>query len=224
MSESEKIPEKESQPIGNIRDFLSGTGGTRPLQKVNVVVGHMPLHKPELPCKVISVTNLHHRDIDGKVNTTTSRFVRELASKCEPYKRTIKLTEQWEELDTAWVKPDNIGYLFLRNDGGRPFQVVPTKEQIEEARSRIVEIGYMLMDYSLPEMESSTKEQTPKQKKRTMWDEPQSVEGAIIAPPIIPLWFINPGEKLEGLPSSKHPLYIRCQHGEISLTVVAIPK
>lgn len=224
MEPNDKIPEKESQSgTGNIRDFLSGTGGSKPLQKMTVMVGQMPLHRPELPCKLISVSNLHHRDKNGKVNTTTSRFVRELSSKDEPYKRTITLGEQWEELDTAWVDIENIGYLFLRNDGGRPFQVVPTHEQIQEARSRVVELGYMLMDYSLPEI-TKEPEPTTKKKKRTMWDTPQSVESAIVSPPIIPLWFINPGEKLEGLPSTKHPIYVRCQHGQISLTIVAIAK
>lgn len=229
MSEENITPEKEvsgtstnSAPsVQSIRNFLSGDG-TKPPLRAMVPVGQIPLHKPDHACKLIGVTNIHHRDRNGKVSTTTSRFVRELSSKDEQYKRTITVGETWEELDTAWVKPDAIGYLMIRNDGGRPFQVIPTKEQLEEARARVIEIGYMLMDYSLPSI-NNLKEEPTKKRTRTMWDAPQD-DTPILSAPIIPLWLVIPGEDHRGLPCKEHPIYIRCQRGETSVTVLAIPK
>lgn len=175
-------------------------------------------HRPDNSPKLIVYSNLHHRDTDSQLKSNTSKFVRILSSKEDVYIRKMTVGEQWIQLDTAWIKPDQIGYLRIRNEGGRVFNVQPTPEQVEEEKLRIVDIGYMLVN-THPEK----KEEIPTIKtKRTMFDPPLKVEPQIVVEPI-PMWMVHPHEHMEGKPHPMFPMFLRCRHGEVSVTVVAVP-
>lgn len=210
----DNIPDK-----GSVRDYLKSDKVQR------VTIPNMsddgnieiPLHRPDHPPKLIRVGQLHYRDINGKAISEDIRFVRELIHKDEPYRRTIIIGEEWVKIDTAWIQ--DIGYLLFRNNGGKPFQVVPTQEQMNEAWSRIIQVGYEFPRYS-PERKVP--------QKRTAFEDEQDVEERIEAEllamtkHIEPFWSIYPGESMEGRPTNNRPIYLRCQHGEVSVTIFAI--
>lgn len=182
--------------------------------------------KPKQPvdkqAKLIIVSNVHYRGVEGTVKTQTTRGARLIKSNDDPIERKITIGEQWYKLETAWIK--TIGYLSFRNNGGKTFQEIPTPEQIEEAQAKIVELGFPLLT-----PEEKCKEQSILQ-KRTMYDgkilskeekaqlEPQSNE-----PDIIPLWQIRPGECFNAEPANGIDIYLRCQRGETSLSVFILP-
>lgn len=97
-------------------------------------------NQPYVKPKLLVISTAHYRGSDGKVKSIDCRIGRNIESKDDPIIRTVEIGEDWTPLESAWIK--DIGYLFLRNDGGIKFNVVPTEEQINEAQSRVVEIGY----------------------------------------------------------------------------------
>jgi hypothetical protein len=183
------------------------------------------VHKSDREPRLIVTSNLHHRDKEGQVKSSTSKFVRILGSKEDAYMRKIIVGEEWVQLETAWIKPEQIGYLRIRNEGGRAFNIQPTPEQVQEEESRIVDVGYLLLNpeilsnFGLPE----EKYVIPTVKsKRTMFDSPLKEEPSIKIDPA-PMWMIHPHEHMEGKPHLTLPMFLRCRRGEVSVTIFALP-
>lgn len=205
---SNAIPDK-----GSIRDYMQGQSKeVIPLEEAI----KRATHRPENPPRLIVNSNLYHRDTSGQTRGNPSRFVRILKGRDDPYIRRIIVGEQWIPLNTAWIPLDQIGYLRIRNEGGKPFNVVPTPEQVEEEESRIIDIGYMLV---LPQKENTA---PTTKSKRTMFDPPLVKEPVVTFEPI-PMWMIHPREHMEGKPYSTFPMFLRCRCGEVSVTIVAFP-
>lgn len=199
---------KQEPTIHSIRDYIKDNSIQAKLK-----TGVVTAHKPEQLPRVLVVTRVHHRDTDGKVKFVTSRFGRELQSKEDIYLRKIVVGEQWVVVDTAWVNP--VGYLFIENTGGKPFQVIPTPEQLEEERSRIVEVGYKMVN--VPEHPEGKSKQ-----RRDMFSPPREIV-PFVEPTITPLWVIHPGESMQGKPTKESLMYLRCRNGEVTVNIMATP-
>jgi hypothetical protein len=213
-------PTNDEPQIHSIRDYMKDTPSVEPRESR----GRLAAYRPEGKPKVISVGNLHYRDAQGVVKSIPSNFAKFVDSEEQPLTRSFKIGEEWVPLELAWVK--DCGYLLLRNDGGKQFQVVPTEEQRNEELSRVVEVGYMLKS-SLPDFvnETPVRSRGPRNPaNRTHHDKFLRVDQAeVVIPPIMPLWLIDVGAKLEGQPTSE-PMYLRCRHGETTVTMMAIPR
>lgn len=197
---SNSLPDK-----GSVREFVQ----TKDKQLVSI--GKLSIHRPDLPPRLIVNSNLYHRDTTSKVKSNPSRFVRILKGNDDPYIRRMIVGEEWIPVDTAWIK--QIGYLRIRNEGGKPFNSVPSQEQIQEEMSRILDIGYLL---NLPE-----KEDKIHKTRRTMFDPPLEIQP--IKVDITSMWMIHPYEHMEGKPHPTFPMFMRCRHGEVSVTIIALP-
>lgn len=63
----------------------------------------------------------------------------------QPYgPRRIKVTDQWQPLDTGWLE-GNAGMLTLRNDEGRNMLTNPTPEQLATIAAGVVEVGIIAL-------------------------------------------------------------------------------
>lgn len=201
-------------------DQQPNTNSIRDYVPEKVLVTKLPnkeiaIHRPEPTPKLIVVSHTYHRDKNGRARDITCRSVRELSNRDDCIIREMIVGEEWVQLESAWIK--DIGYLVIRNNGGKPFQVIPTPEQLQEAQSRIVEIGYRLQLplNSLPEKKAI-------HSTRTMFDPPQIIQE--ITPSYLTLWTIHPnGEPLQGKPSSSVPLYMRCLNGEVTVSMMIVP-
>lgn len=171
----------------------------------------------ERSTKLIVTSNVHYRYLDGRVATQSSRFARNIDN-IDPVNRLLTIGEEWVELETFWIK--RIGYLFLRNNGGKPFQKVPTEDEIREAQSKILEVGYMVSPLACA-MTQPNPTGIPERKNRTHFDQrPAVVE--TVAPIILPLWEIPPGDSMQGKPVNES-VYLRCQKGETNVTIFVLP-
>lgn len=206
----------QAPTIHSIREYMEKNGITPKRAdaiQAKVTGGRVATHKPDLAAKVVVVSRVHHRDTDGKVKFVTSRFARELSSREDCIIRRIVVGEAWVKLDTAWIDP--VGYLIIENQGGKPFQVVPTPEQMEEARSRVVELGYPTS--VIPEHPEG------RSNRRTQWDKPRDIIPLPTEPVIEPFWEIVPGESMQGKPVKDRYIYLRCRNGEVTITYMALP-
>lgn len=98
-------------------------------------------HKPDYPTYAMCATTLFHRTKTGEIKSFTSKFKRQTKSNEQHYLRryTLKVSDDWQKINLAWV--ENPTRVLIRNEGGRPLQVIPTQEQLIEALSKEVEIG-----------------------------------------------------------------------------------
>lgn len=209
----------QAPTIHSIREYMEKNGirprnGCAPIvAKVSDKAGRVVTHKPDQTPKVVVVSRVHHRDVDGKVKFVTSRFARELTSVEDCVIRRVVVGEEWVKVDTAWVSP--AGYMFIENQGGKPYQVIPTPEQMEEARSRIIELGYVAVPIPvLPEGRSPP---------RTQWDKPREILPITMTPRIEPMWEIVPGESMQGKPTPGRDIYMRCRNGQVTVNIMALP-
>lgn len=222
--ENTNTNDSQSEPeFQNIRDYMEKKSKekslTLPVEMVNPANPLSPLFRPQQKPKLIVIKSVHHRNADGKVESLVVRHTRELASEDDPLMRTITVGEQWVKIDTAWIQP--IGYFSFRNNGWKPFQVVPTPDQMKEAWSRVIEVGY-----SVPKQIVQAKPVPyDKRNPRTAFDnEIQSISVNEIIQEIEPFWLIYPGESQDGRPVPNKDIYVRCQHGQTYLTIFALPE
>lgn len=202
----------DTPKIHSIRDYMSANGESKQ------PTGLMRVHRPEGKCKILGLGAIHHRDGQGNTKTINTNFARLLDSNDDPLQRKFSVGEEWVPLETGWVK--SVGYLILRNDGGKPFQVMPTKEQAEEELSRIIEVGYLVKS-SLDNL--AEREINPtKKKNRTHFDTRSLGEAEPTIPTVRTLWIIHPGEDMRGTPINDD-IYLRCRHGEVTVTIMVVP-
>jgi len=91
-----------------------------------------------LKARVTVVEHVYHQLPDEQPLEIEARFSRYLDSDEQLYTRRLKLSTEWELLDTGWVhKPSTI---VLRNEEGKFTQVKPTDEERAEATKHVVEV------------------------------------------------------------------------------------
>lgn len=213
VKEEVKTEVKESPSVvHNIKDYIQPKA---PMVKRLQIPTTIPLHRPELPNKLTVTKKVIHRDKDGAHKFSEVRSTRVLSNQEEPYIRKMTIGETWTKLDFGWIQ--DVGYLQIHNRGGRPFQVIPTKEQIEEELSRIVDVAYLVSDlptYAHPEKKNISN-------KRTQWDAP--LDKVTQEPVYLPLWVIHPSEGVDGKPALSIPMYLKCRKGQVTVSVFISP-
>lgn len=187
-------------------------------------LGSIAVHRKDNVPKLIVHSRIYHRDKDGNVKGTLCRFLRSLTCTDDVFMRKMTIGEMWVELDLGWIQ--DIGYLSIQNHGGKRFNVVPNQEQLQEEQSRIIEIGYMVQSLtkeSIDITQQTSLNRIKKTNKRTHFDPPLIKDDQLISP-IMPLWLIRPGgEGIQGTPVSEEPMYLRCRHGEVTISIMCHP-
>ncbi len=98
--------------------------------------------KPVNRSRVVVVESVYHQPIDGAPIITESKYVRVLDSDEQPYgPRRIKVHGDWTQLKTGWLTTYSL--VTLSNEEGRHLQVIPTTQQSESIRSRIIDIAIL---------------------------------------------------------------------------------
>lgn len=131
-----EIPE-----TGSLRELID-SGKVVPMKLPKNGYVQPPTRAP----KILTVSTTYHRDEEGKTRSIPIRFIRDLVSTDEIYYRKVIVRNEWIKIDTAWV--ENPSYIILHNLGGKPFQVMPTLAEIEEAKGLIVELGVMINGFA----------------------------------------------------------------------------
>lgn len=78
---------------------------------------------------------------DGQPIQQETKFFKKIASDEEPYKRKIRIGEDWEPLDCGWVK--EAGVLVLANEEGKYLQANPTEDEQAALDAKIVEVSFL---------------------------------------------------------------------------------
>lgn len=217
-NENQSEPKKES-----IRDYLTEDKKkqiTIPLSDINNTNNPINklVHRPTPKPKLIVIKSIHHRKIDGSVQSLPIRHSRELGSEDDSILRTITVDNEWKLIDTSWIG-NNIGYFSLRNNGWKPFQTIPTVEQMKDAWSRVIEVGYKIDKQVVQERLPHYNKNNP----RTAFDTNEPISVSTIIQEIEPFWLIYPGESMDGRPCNNREIYVRCQHEQTYLTIFVVP-
>lgn len=89
--------------------------------------------------RITYLLTIHHEYSADKPFTIDHRFSDRLATSEQSYNRIIKVGEQWQSVDTAWVK--ELSFLVLVNNKPK-YLSNPSEEQKAEDAKKIVELGY----------------------------------------------------------------------------------
>jgi hypothetical protein len=90
--------------------------------------------------RITVVGQMVHTDESGGLSVAEDRYSRPCKDgKEQTYQRKIFIGPSWEKLNTGWVK--EIGELHLQNREAKNWQNNPTPQELEEALSRIVQLG-----------------------------------------------------------------------------------
>lgn len=144
------------------------------------------------------VQNIYHQQEGMQPIHVESRISRKLSSDEQPYVRQLKVGEIWTPLETGWLGECSI--LVIKNNEGRFTDKLPTPEQVEEAESKVLEIGF------------STRGPSPLNPKSI---EPEVIIGALE---------ILPRESHPIHPIALWSVYIRSRKGETRYSVTIIPR
>lgn len=92
--------------------------------------------------RVTVVDTVYWQPVDSEPVAIPSRFYREVSCEEQVYQGKFKVTPQWVEIKTWWLK--TVGMLTLRNEEGYFPQVQPTGQERQRAESLILEVGLLV--------------------------------------------------------------------------------
>lgn len=103
--------------------------------------------------RITIVSNLYH-SIPGEASKGPEaiRTYRWLNSDEQGYGRSVKIGEDWQEIDLGWLKDKEIGYIHFENDTRRLPGKVPTQEELAILAEKVIEIGLWVGDMIWPLM------------------------------------------------------------------------
>ena len=85
------------------------------------------------------VEMVYLQSIDGEAQCVESRYMRELNTHEQLYKRKLTITNEWKPLDVGWCEKP--GLLVIHNEEGKHSTVNPTEEEAKAIADSIVEIS-----------------------------------------------------------------------------------
>lgn len=101
-----------------------------------------PMGQPAKNARIVVTGYVYHQPATEQPFSVNLGFSRQLESDEQPWIRKIKIGEEWQPLDPGWVK--EVALLVLVNDEGEHrFQRVPTEQEKQDMKDRIVELGYL---------------------------------------------------------------------------------
>lgn len=86
---------------------------------------------------------VHQQPGEQAKQAPRSRFYRWLDQDQDPYERTVKVGEDWTPLDLGWVGTEG-SLLLLANATRATFTVRPTREQLADLYSKVLEVGLLV--------------------------------------------------------------------------------
>lgn len=96
---------------------------------------------PVVKDRITVVETIYYQPFGDQATSVESKFDRILDSVDEqPYSRKCKATEEWQSLDTGWVKTCSM--LSIENNEGKFAQRIPTPEERDEAKAKVLELAY----------------------------------------------------------------------------------
>lgn len=101
-----------------------------------------PVEKPRL----VVVKTLYHQQPGEDPTAIETRYVRALEDSEQVYKRTFLVGDEWVRLPSDWLA--SASCVSVENKEGRFTQVKPSAQEVEEAASRIVDVGVLVEDKS----------------------------------------------------------------------------
>ncbi len=85
------------------------------------------------------VEMVYLQSIEGEAQCVESRYMRELDTHEQLYKRKLTVTNEWKPLDVGWI--EKAGLLVIHNEEGKHLTVNPTEEEAKAIADSIVEIS-----------------------------------------------------------------------------------
>ena len=90
---------------------------------------------------VLTVSDMVTYQQPGKMPQGFSHpFCRSVKDGCQPWVRQLRIGEEWTQLDAGWV--DNAACMILLNEEGTNLRVIPTPEEVEAMKKKVLEITY----------------------------------------------------------------------------------
>ena len=151
---------------------------------------------PKPPNRIGVVEMFYHEVADQVIRSIESRFFRVLKTDEQYYTHACKADGHWRPLELGWLQ--ECGMLVITNEPTK-FNAIPTKEQKEEAASKILEIAIAPAEETGRTMLSPAK--------------PQPVA----------CFIIHPGESMRVTPVDVRQIRVRCRNGETRFTPVVFP-
>lgn len=98
--------------------------------------------KPIAQDALIVTEQIAHRKAGSDARAFETRKMRALKTKEQPYERQMVATAEWMPLDLGWLAGKPLGMLAIRNDEGKPTQVLPTLDQRTEVAAKVLQVAY----------------------------------------------------------------------------------
>lgn len=99
----------------------------------------------QIRARITILSQLYHSTPGEPVSGPSPiRTYRWLDSDEQGYTRSVKIGEDWQEIDLGWLKDKDIGYIFFENDTRRLPGKVPTQEELDELAAKVIEIGIVI--------------------------------------------------------------------------------
>jgi len=92
-----------------------------------------------VPNSLVVIERLYHRRVGENPIGVECRYSRPLQNSEQLYQREYLVTEEPKPLDYGWV--EKAGHIHIENLEGNFPQVIPTKEEKEEAEKKVVVLG-----------------------------------------------------------------------------------
>lgn len=94
----------------------------------------------ELPKAILTVVEMIYlQSRNGEAQCVESRYMRELDTDEQLYKRRLVITNEWKPLDVGWIEKP--GLLIIHNEEGKHLTVNPTYKEKQIIADRVVEIS-----------------------------------------------------------------------------------
>lgn len=179
-----------------------------------------PIEKPGIN-RIVVVENVYHQGSDGMPTTHVyPRYTQFLTTDEQPYQRHTKVGEEWVRLDTGWLNECSL--IVLENTEGLFQFRNPTKEEVEETKKKVIEIGF-ISDAIALQRESIKVEVDPvsgKKLGRTMHSPPRVGTASMEIEPVLQ---IPPLQSQRIIPISPRMIYVRSRFGVTRMTITAFP-
>lgn len=88
------------------------------------------------------VENVYHSQEGRQPTAISSKFERELTTSEQAYIRYQVVTEEWKEIDLAWIG-DSLSSLCISNEEGNVVQTIPTDDAKAELARKVLEVRFV---------------------------------------------------------------------------------
>ena len=103
--------------------------------------GEHPAQQQVKRGRVVVAETVYHQYGDAQPTAVEKPFSYAVSSDEEPYRRTLKVTQEWQQLDTGWLDASTVARLpdmICLFHEPEVFSSKPTSEQLRQAVERVV--------------------------------------------------------------------------------------